>query len=815
MREVLRLVETTSDGALRVLVRGPSASGKSILLNEIRERVQLQGTSTTTQLRDVPPGVTVVVDDAHALSDSELDALYDLVDRAQNPVIVATEPRPHRGKLRPLTAALGRSGRVFDLRHLGQSDVAALARQSGVSLTAESFANLVTLTGGLHGAVVAALGGVRSSDAAHHESAAKEALLSWVRSTLKTQDSQLLSTLALTATGSGLDPIEVSEIVGVDEAAAVELIDRVRACGLVADPDVLTPIATEPLRSVLGDRRFVDIQQRLLDVRLEAGALRSVTAMRLAKAGVRDPRLAEFLTSAADHAEPRSASKLYAAAIAAGADPADLALRRCEAAALSGDTTTAHTIAEGVLANPDATPAELATAVRVRGGILAERGTLGRAADLYAWLGRDRIGADAGLAAATLFAVGRPDEARAVRTAQHSGPPTDLSIGIAALGSALELSVDGPAHAAISVLVRSNPAGGPAATVMPVDPAAVAVQLCLHSGDLDRAQAVLGRIDVTSGPNRHLYQLLSAWTSMLTGDDDGARGTVDALDATQLGNRDLLLAHAIRVGLARRSGDHGALVNAWTSAHRVLDEADVDLFTLLPLGELWLAAIRVDDVRRVAHLVTEASDLLTRLGDPPAWANTFHWYGVQAALLADNPADLVPHAQALRLAAEGPVDDPYATALAAAGRAWLRVLRGEADPAEVERSAKTLGSIGLPWDGARLASEGALRAADTQGATALLQVARSLRQNSRRPDRSAPAPATPANGPLSDREGEVADLLVLGLTYREVGSRLYISAKTVEHHVARIRRRIGAGSRSELLSMLRAMGHGEVDRTQP
>ena len=34
---------------------------------------------------------------------------------------------------------------------------------------------------------------------------------------------------------------------------------------------------------------------------------------------------------------------------------------------------------------------------------------------------------------------------------------------------------------------------------------------------------------------------------------------------------------------------------------------------------------------------------------------------------------------------------------------------------------------------------------------------------------------------------------------------LFISAKTVEHHVARIRRRLGAESRSEMLSMLRAM----------
>ncbi len=41
-----------------------------------------------------------------------------------------------------------------------------------------------------------------------------------------------------------------------------------------------------------------------------------------------------------------------------------------------------------------------------------------------------------------------------------------------------------------------------------------------------------------------------------------------------------------------------------------------------------------------------------------------------------------------------------------------------------------------------------------------------------------------------------------GHAYRD-GARLFISAKTVEHHVARIRQRLGAGSQSEMLSMLR------------
>uniref|UniRef100_UPI00245624A7 response regulator transcription factor n=1 Tax=Nocardia farcinica TaxID=37329 RepID=UPI00245624A7 len=121
----------------------------------------------------------------------------------------------------------------------------------------------------------------------------------------------------------------------------------------------------------------------------------------------------------------------------------------------------------------------------------------------------------------------------------------------------------------------------------------------------------------------------------------------------------------------------------------------------------------------------------------------------------------------------------------------------------------------------RLASEAALAAADSATATAQLKLARTVRAEARPPPPGTPAPPPPAQVPatapaaeptavLSDREREVAELVLLGLTYREIGARLYISAKTVEHHVARIRRRIGAGSRSELLSMLRAMGHGSL-----
>jgi DNA-binding CsgD family transcriptional regulator len=95
-----------------------------------------------------------------------------------------------------------------------------------------------------------------------------------------------------------------------------------------------------------------------------------------------------------------------------------------------------------------------------------------------------------------------------------------------------------------------------------------------------------------------------------------------------------------------------------------------------------------------------------------------------------------------------------------------------------------------------------------------LQLARDLRLATAADDgpglESAPATATPTGSTrqqssrLSDREREVAELLLLGMPYRDIGSQLFISAKTVEHHVSRMRQRLGASNRSDLLARLRA-----------
>ncbi|WP_378734569.1 LuxR C-terminal-related transcriptional regulator [Nocardia brasiliensis] len=864
-REILRELESADREPVVYLIRGRSQTGKSTLLNEIRARLRARGiplqdatavaaphttngagpavgsphglgtrtTPATTRTAELRPAL--IVDNAHTLGSLDLEYLRTAVESGQRTVVVAAQPRPHDLRLRTLADTVARRGRVVDLRALGVADIAPFARELGMMVPRQVAQHIHRQTDGIRGGVVAALTAACSARLDAGIGAVDAAVAAWARSLLDNLEPDLLETLVVATTGAGLDASELTEVLGVEPVAAQHLIDRARASALVTDADLLLTPAVGPLRTLLGDRRFVAVQRKLLGTRLDAGLLRDHTALLLAESGVRDQRLAEFLAAAAEKAG-REAVRYYAAAAATGADPDRIALRWAEAAGRNGDGETAMRLAEPVLARSGVSSAELADAVRICAAALTRRGLVGRAAQLYSWLGAHRVGADWAIGATVLSLAGDVSGAAAMSGSATQWPPTEANAHARLIATALAgslhhgdhgtpaaptLSVNGTA-AAVSALVQAAHADSGVDRFLPCTAVSIATLLCLGTGEPRRAGDALRRA-TASGLRCHQLQVLAAWSAMLGGDERSAAATVAALDHSALDVRDRLLAHGVAVGLARRTGDHAALSRAWQAAYPLFDDVEADLLALLPIGELWLAGIRLRDERRIAPLVDAALALLRRLADPPAWANAFHWYGVQAAILHENPRELLPHARALKAAAEA--GDRHAAVLADAGRTWVLVLRGQVSAAPVEAAVAGLSEIGMTWDAARLASEAALAAADSATATALLKLARTVRADAKPQDPVLPqAPTPPREGTepaadpavgeptaiLSEREREVAELVLLGLTYREIGARLYISAKTVEHHVARIRRRIGARSRSELLSMLRAMGHGSL-----
>ncbi len=67
-----------------------------------------------------------------------------------------------------------------------------------------------------------------------------------------------------------------------------------------------------------------------------------------------------------------------------------------------------------------------------------------------------------------------------------------------------------------------------------------------------------------------------------------------------------------------------------------------------------------------------------------------------------------------------------------------------------------------------------------------------------------PALRTPAGHPLTERQREIAEMVLAGLSNREIADRLVMSVRSVEGHLYRACVRVGAKSREELAALMRA-----------
>lgn len=812
-RQLRPALQALSAPVPRAVLSGPAGSGKSTGLHRMRELLTHRERETTllripiTDVGLVPRSHVLMVDDLHLWPDDLLAPLRERADDPDAALIVAGRPWPARPAVREITRRLETQSPVVVLGHVLRSDL--LTRLGDDSAMPKACVDhLLDATGGVAWLLDEALRRHDERDCADgrgHDDLDRS-LTEVVAHRLDTVD-PLLRTQIEEACAAPL-----GTALSADDEPEWAL--RGYAEGLVQRNGVPVPLVRRCVRAIMPVRR-------LLEAALSSGGgLRAEAESEASPLiGLQDERIWNALTAHADglaRSDPALATELYRRAVECGAPPARLAARRSRAAWSSGDFETAATLAEDALneSAPRGIGADAVDVCDILAAVWSARSMMVRADSVYRLAppsDTDRV-TDAAIASFGIGCAEPPESA-----SRAAMLPSAHSVSMELLRAGLRASVEpGGDASALSDLVRASETYTAAHAAGPVCelPAVIAAVAALNLGMLPTARGVID--DAIRGDHggrwaRTRLQLWRAWIAVQQARAHDAREALRIADAaTPLCTRDELLAHAVRLALARRYDDAVGLEAVWHDVRGVLLRGELDLYLLHPFGEYVSAATRAGEADSVREHLERALEITERLGSPPLWTAHIRWSALQQGILLSSPERLAPHAKAL-VAAAG--QSRVAAGMARAGRVWTAVLAGSVDPDAVVGAAESLSQIGLLWDAARLAGHGAARAADRRVAAQLLACARELHPSEGSPRPVGTGMEEAASGPaenapeevLSDREIEVAQLVLRGRTYAEIGDAIFISPRTVEHHIAHIRRRLGASSRSELLARLRLL----------
>jgi DNA-binding CsgD family transcriptional regulator len=418
-----------------------------------------------------------------------------------------------------------------------------------------------------------------------------------------------------------------------------------------------------------------------------------------------------------------------------------------------------------------------------------------------------------------LMRMDEAEEHASEAVAMLGGSGDTAALGQARAGLAFQRAMrmrDGAVEQLQDALAMGD-ASGPAA--IDDSPLAAAGLLAMYAGDLEGARDRLERAyeraqraggeGVAAGLLFPLAECAARAGRAPRAIELAERGLEISLHAGQRLERSVLL-YPLALGRAQL-GEDAAAVAAASEGMTIAEAAGhrwASAQNGWALGLAHLGAGRPDEAAAVLRTVAESLPESLHPGIVPV-----HLDAIEALLATGREAAAQDVAAVLGPWAGEDEVAPISWLRCCAGHAFgmLAAAAGDADVAarRLEQAARGFGALGFPVLAGRARTAlGAVlrRSRRMRAARAELMRAAAALDAAGAPPWAAQARAelgriggrAPSRDDLTPAEQRVAELVAAGLTNREVASRLFLSAKTVDSNLQRIYRKLGVRSRTEL-----------------
>ena len=308
-----------------------------------------------------------------------------------------------------------------------------------------------------------------------------------------------------------------------------------------------------------------------------------------------------------------------------------------------------------------------------------------------------------------------------------------------------------------------------------------------YAGDLDGAEGEFeAALSLWNDLGTELWAAIQeAWLGRIAlhrGDHAGARGRLELAEqalpagAPWAPGRNVAVLGLTRALVGEVDGEPAAAFEALERAREAVADSGAALFYLRFGPEHVRLALAVGERAAAEEMTVATERVAAEVGTTAARGQALRCRG-----LLEGDAELL--AAAVEAHRGGPSRIELAGAAEDAGRAV-------AAAGDAKRAAELLGEALAIWEAAAAAHDaGRVRAA--------------MRELGAKPGARGPRRrALSGWDALTDSELRVLELVREGLTYREIGERLFISRRTVETHVSRVFDKLGVRSRAELAARL-------------